>query len=57
MNLSEEILKLKVKKARQFAEIESLSVVNEIVYTKFGKTVSELMIKEKLLLQEKNDNL
>lgn len=57
MNLHEEILKLKVKKARQFAEIESLSVVNEIVYTKFGKTVSELMIKEKLLLQEKNDNL
>ena len=56
MNLKEEILKLKEKKARQFLEIEMLSAVNDTVYTRFGKTCAEIMQKEKQLLREaKND--
>jgi len=57
MNLSEDLLQLKIKKARQFLEIESLSTVNDSVYTNFGKTVAEIMKKEKQLLQENNDDL
>ncbi|PIF32986.1 hypothetical protein CLU81_3556 [Flavobacterium sp. 9] len=57
MSLAQEILVLKQKKAQQFEEIEMLSVVNEIVYTKFGKTVAEIMLKEKQLLREANIDL
>lgn len=57
MNLAEDLLQLKIKKARQFLEIESLSTVNDSVYTNFGKTVAEIMKKEKQLLAEKNDDL
>ncbi|KIQ22638.1 hypothetical protein RT99_05890 [Flavobacterium sp. MEB061] len=57
MNLPEEILNLKEKKARIFFEIESLATVNDQVFTKFGKVVSELMLKEKQLLRIKNENL
>lgn len=57
MSLAQEILDLKVKKARQFLEIEMLSSVNEIVYTKFGKTCAEIMLKEKQLLRESKNDL
>lgn len=57
MNLFEELQQLKLKKARQFLEIESLSVVNDNVYTAFGKTVAEIMKKEKQILEDKNENL
>lgn len=57
MNLEEDIIKLKVKKANQFLEIEMLSNVNDPVYTRFGKTVAELMLKEKQLLRETENDL
>jgi len=57
MSLSEEILILKTKKALQFSEIEMLSVVNDAVYLRFGKTVADIMIKEKQLLRESNNDL
>lgn len=57
MSLFEELQQLKLKKARQFLEIESLSVVNDNVYTAFGKTVAEIMKKEKQILENKNENL
>ncbi|MEZ0182660.1 hypothetical protein AB9T89_10470 [Flavobacterium oncorhynchi] len=56
MSLKEEIIKLKEKKARQFLEIEMLSVVDNSVYTRFGKTVAEIMLKEKQLLRA-NENV
>jgi hypothetical protein len=56
MSLKEELLVLKEKRARQFSEIEMLSSVNEIVYTKLGKICAEIMLKEKQLLQESNTN-
>lgn len=52
MGLEEKIKNLKQKKARQFSEIESLSKVNDIALTQFGKTVFDLMKSEKQLLQE-----
>lgn len=52
MNLQEEILKLKERKARQFLEIEMLATVNDIAYTRFGKTCAELMKLEKQVLRE-----
>ena len=56
MSLKEELLVLKNRKALQFSEIEMLSTVNEEVYTRFGKTCAEIMLKEKQLLREtKND--
>lgn len=47
MTLNDEISNLKLKKARMILEIESLAVVNDSVYTKLGKTVAEIIIKEK----------
>jgi hypothetical protein len=52
MSLKEKIQILKVKKARQFFNIESLSEVNDSAFLQFGKTVAELMKLEKILLQE-----
>ena len=57
MSLAQEILILKEKRARQFLEIEMLSVVNDIVYTRLGKTCAEIMLKEKQLLRETNNDL
>lgn len=57
MNLEQEILSLKEKKARQFLEIEMLSVVNDSVYTKFGKTCAEIMLKEKKLVRKTKNHL
>jgi hypothetical protein len=48
---------LKIKKANQFLEIEILSEVNDSVYTRFGKTCSEIMLKEKQLLRETPNDL
>ncbi|MRX40572.1 hypothetical protein GJU43_14885 [Flavobacterium sp. LC2016-23] len=57
MSTKEEILVLKEKKARQFLEIEMLAAVNDAVYTRFGKTVAEIMKKEKQLLRESENDL
>lgn len=56
-NLKQEILSLKEKKARQFMEIEMLAEINDSVYTKFGKTVAEIMLKEKELLRQSQNQL
>nr|WP_315245178.1 hypothetical protein [uncultured Flavobacterium sp.] len=56
MSLKQEILDLKQKQARQFLEIEMLAVVNDSVYTRFGKTAAEIMLKEKQLLRETNND-
>ena len=56
MSLKEEIIKLKEKKAHQFLEIEMLSVADNSLYTRFGKTVAEIMLKEKQLLRA-NENI
>lgn len=56
-DLKQEILTLKEKKARQFMEIEMLSEINDSVYTKFGKTVAEIMLKEKELVRQTENNL
>jgi hypothetical protein len=50
--IEQKIQELKVKKARQFFNIESLSEVNDSTYLQFGKTVAELMKLEKLLVRE-----
>lgn len=56
-DLAQRIQELKVKKARQFLEIESLSVVSDIAFLKFGKTVAELMKLEKELVRETQNPL
>ena len=56
-DLEQRIQELKVKKARQLMEIEMLSEINDSVYTKFGKTVSELMKLEKELVRETQNDL
>lgn len=57
MTLEQQLLILKTRKALQFSEIEMLSTVNEEVYTRFGKTCAEIMLKEKQLLQERKNDL
>lgn len=57
MSLQEEIAVLKLKKARIFGEIEMLSTVNDIVYTRLGKTVADIMRKEKELLRNAENHL
>lgn len=57
MKLQEEIRDLKLKQAHQFLEIEMLSTVNDSVYTRFGKTVAEIMLKEKQLRRETENEL
>jgi hypothetical protein len=56
-DLKQKIQELKEKKARQFMEIEMLSEINDSVYTKFGKTVAEIMLKEKELLRQTQNPL
>jgi hypothetical protein len=56
-DLNQRIQDLKVKKARQFFEIESLSVVHDTAFLKFGKTVAEIMKLEKELVREAENPL
>lgn len=55
--IEQRIQELKEKKARQFFEIESLSVVNDTAFLKFGKTVAEIMLLEKQLVRESQNPL
>jgi len=57
MTNNEELLKLKLKKANQFLEIEMLSSVNDSVYTRLGKTQAEIMKLEKELRRENQNDL
>ena len=45
---------LKLKKARQFENIEMLSEVDEKVFTAFGKLEAEIMFLEKKILREQH---
>jgi hypothetical protein len=55
--IEQKIQELKVKKARQFSDIESLSTVNDAAFLKFGKTVAELMKLEKELVRQTQNTL
>ncbi len=57
MSLADEIKTLKIRKATIFSEIEMLATVNDSVYLRLGKTVAKLMIKEKQLLREQENEL
>jgi len=56
-NLEQKIQELKVKKARQFFNIESLSEVNDSAFLQFGKTVAELMKLKKQSVRETQNTL
>jgi len=50
--MEEQLRTLKLKKARLFAEIESLVSVSELMYLNFGKVASEIMLLEKKIVRE-----
>lgn len=56
-DIEQKIHELKVKKARQFFNIESLSEVNDSTFLQFGKTVAELMKLEKQSVRETQNTL
>lgn len=50
--LEEKLRTLKLKKARLWSEIESLSQVSELMFLNFGKTEAEIMKLEKEVVRE-----
>jgi len=50
--MSEKLRTLKLKKARLWADIESLSEVNDSMFLIFGKTQAEIMKLEKQMARE-----
>lgn len=52
MVITEKLRVLKLQKARLWSDIESLSVVNDSMYCKFGKLTAEVMKLEKQLVRE-----
>lgn len=48
---------LKLKKARLFSEIESLSSVSELMFLNFGKVEAEILMLEKLIVRETKNHL
>lgn len=55
--MEERLRILKLRKARLFADIESLSEVSDSMFLNFGKTVAEVMKLEKELLRQTENNL
>jgi hypothetical protein len=55
--LNQKIQELKVKKARLYFSIESLSEVNDSLYLQFGKVAAELMKLEKELVRQTQNTL
>jgi len=54
--MEEKLRDLKQKKARMFAEIESLASCSDLMYTNFGRVQAQIMLLEKQLFREvKND--
>ncbi|MDD2820752.1 MAG: hypothetical protein PHW29_05765 [Flavobacterium sp.] len=49
--MQEKLRVLKLKKARLWADIESLSEVNDSTYLNFGKTQAEIMKLEKEIVR------
>ena len=50
--MQEKLRILKLKKARLWSDIESLSEVNDSTYLQFGKTQAEIMKLEKDLVRD-----
>ena len=50
--MHEKLRVLKLKKARLWSDIESLSEVNDSTYLNFGKTQAEIMKLEKEIVRE-----
>lgn len=48
---------LKLKKAMLFANIESLSEVDDTLFTQFGKVEAEILKVEKLILRNTQNTL
>ncbi|MES2813240.1 MAG: hypothetical protein V4670_12270 [Bacteroidota bacterium] len=48
---------LKLKKARLFSEIESLSSVSELMFLNFGKVEAEILLLEKQIVRETKNHL
>lgn len=57
MVITEKLRALKLKKARLWSDIESLSVVNDSMYCKFGKLTVEVMKLEKELVRESENTI
>lgn len=55
--MHEKLRVLKLKKVRLWADIESLSEVNDSTYLAFGKTQAEVMKLEKEVLRETKNPL
>lgn len=56
-DLKNKIKTLKLKKAMLLNDIDSLSTVDDSVYSQLGKVVSEISKKEKELNRENENNL
>jgi hypothetical protein len=50
--IAEKLRSLKLKKARLWSDIESLSEVSDTMFLNFGKTEAEIMKLEKQLVRE-----
>jgi hypothetical protein len=48
---------LKLKKARLWSDIESLSEVSDLLFLNFGKTVAEIMKLEKNIVRQTENPL
>jgi hypothetical protein len=55
--MKERLRILKLKKARLWSDIESLSEVSDSMFLNFGKTEAEIMKLEKELIRETENNL
>lgn len=55
--LQEKLRGLKLKKARLWEEIQSLAVVSELMFTKFGKTEAEILKLEKEIVSKTENDL
>lgn len=55
--MEERLRILKLKKARLWSDIESLSEVSDSMFLTFGKTEAEIMKLEKELIREIENNL
>jgi len=55
--MEQKLAALKLKKARQFSDIESLSEVSDSAYLQFGKTVVQIMKLEKQLVRETKNHI
>lgn len=55
--MQEKLRALKLKKARLWSDIESLSEVNDATYARFGKLQADIMKLEKQIVRENKNPL